>query len=124
MPLTIEQKLIDDVAVLQIAGWITLGRDCQQLEWKVKDLIQKKQARIVLDLSGVDHIDSAGIGLIVMCHGKAREAGGDVRLAGVKGGVEKLLRMVNLDRVVEFYPTADAAARSFGSPISESGARR
>jgi hypothetical protein len=44
--------------VLQITGRITLGRDCQQLEWKVEDLVQEKKAKIVLDLAGVDHVDS------------------------------------------------------------------
>ena len=113
MSLAIEEQSVNDVVVLKISGRIALGRDCQQLEWKVEDLAREKKTRIVLDLSAVDHVDSSGVGIIMMSYGKARKSGGDLRLAGVTGNVERILRSVNLDRIFKFYLTAAAAAEGF-----------
>ena len=113
MSLTIEEQSIDDVVVLKISGRIILGRDCQQVEWKVEDLAREKKTKIVLDLSGCDHVDSSGVGIIMMCYGKARKSGGDLRLAGVTGNVERTLKTVNLERIFQFYPTATTAAQGF-----------
>ena len=118
MTLAIEEQSVDDVVVLKISGRIILGRDCQQVEWKVEDLTREKKAKIVLDLSGCDHVDSSGVGIIMMCYGRAKKSGGDLRLAGVTGNVEKILRAVNLDRIFQFYPTAAAAAEGFSVPRS------
>ena len=113
MSLAIEEQSVNDVVVLKISGRITLGRDCQQVEWKVEDLVREKKTKIVLDLSGVDHVDSSGVGIIMMSYGKARKSGGDLRLAGVTGSVERILRTVSLDRIFHFYLTAAAAAEGF-----------
>ena len=113
MSLTIEEQSIDDVVVLKISGRIILGRDCRQVEWKVEDLAREQKTKIVLDLSGCDHVDSSGVGIIMMCYGKARKSGGDLRLAGVSGNVERILKAVNLERIFQFYPTAAAAAERF-----------
>jgi len=113
LSLTIEEQSVDDVVVLKISGRIILGRDCQQVEWKVEDLAREKKTKIVLDLSGCDHVDSSGVGIIIMCYGKAKKSGGELRLAGVTGNVERILKAVNLERIFQFYPTAAAAAEGF-----------
>jgi len=113
LSLTIEEQSVDDVVVLKISGRIILGRDCQQVEWKVEDLAREKKTKIVLDLSGCDHVDSSGVGIIIMCYGEAKKSGGELRLAGVTGNVERILKAVNLERIFQFYPTAAAAAEGF-----------
>ena len=113
MSFTIQEQSVDDVVVLKISGRITLGRNCQQVEWKVEDLLGGEKTKIVLDLSDVDHLDSSGVGIIMMCYGKAKKSGGELRLAGVTGNVERILKAVNLERIFQFYPTAAAAAERF-----------
>ncbi len=119
MSLVIQPQSVGDVVVLKISGRITLGRDCQQVEWKVEDLVKEKKSKLVLDLSAVEHVDSAGVGIIMMCYGKTKKSGGDLRLACVTGNVEKILRTVSLDRIFQFYPTAEAAAESFAISSSQ-----
>ena len=119
MSLAIQSQSVGDAVVLKISGRITLGRDCQQVEWKVEDLVREKRSKLVLDLSAVEHVDSAGVGIIMMCYGKAKKSGGNLRLAGVTGNVEKILRTVSLDRIFRFYPTAEAAAESFAISSSQ-----
>ena len=122
MSFTIQEQSVDDVVVLKISGRITLGRNCQQVEWKVEDLLGGEKTKIVLDLSDVDHLDSSGVGIIMMCYGKAKKSGGELRLAGVTGNVERTLKAVNLERIFQFYPTAAAAVQAFSISGSQSRA--
>lgn len=113
--MTIEQRTIaPDVTVLQVQGRISLGRDSQELEWKVDDLLKADAKRIVFDLSGVTFLDSTGIGIIVMCGGKLKKSGGELRIAGPAGNVAHTLQLCKISEIVPVYPTLDAAAASFG----------
>ena len=114
--LTIRQDRIGpDVVVLKITGQICLGRYCRDVEWHVEDLLKANERKVILDLSGVTHLDSTGVGIIVLCSGKLKTAGGELRVAGAKGTVEEILRMTLVDRIVSFYPTAAAAAEGFAT---------
>jgi anti-sigma B factor antagonist len=110
--LLIRERSVSDVVVLEISGRLTIGRDCQQVEWRVEDLVREKKTKLVLDLSGVGHVDGAGIGIIIMCYSKAKRSGGRLRLAGING-LEEIFRSADLNRIFQFYPTAEAAAESF-----------
>ena len=71
------KQLPPDIVVLEITGRITIGRECKQLEWAVDSLVrEKQQKKIILDLSGVTHMDSTGIGIIVLSAGQVKQAGG------------------------------------------------
>jgi anti-sigma B factor antagonist len=112
--LEIQNKHIEpDIVVVEIVGRITMGRECKQLEWTTDSLIREKQKKIVFGLGGVTHIDSTGIGIIVLSAGQVKEAGGQLRVACATGHVEQVLKMTNVDKVVELHPTIEAAAASF-----------
>jgi anti-sigma B factor antagonist len=107
------KQLPPDIVVLEIKGKITIGRDCQHLEWTTESLVKEKKKKIIFDLTGVTHIDSTGIGIIVMSAGKVKEAGGQLRLAGVNSHVEHVLKLTNMDKVVTWNPTVTEAAVGF-----------
>jgi len=112
--LEIQSKHLEpDIVVLELAGRITIGRDCKQLEWITDSLIKENQKKIILDLSGVTHVDSTGIGIIVMSAGHVRNAGGQLRVVCSPGHVERVLKMTNVDKVVQMHPTAAEAATGF-----------
>ena|ERR1700683_4205800 len=104
------KQLHPDIVVLEITGRITIGRDCQHLEWTVDKLVQEKQKKIIFDLGRVSHIDSTGIGIIVTSAGRVKEAGGELRLAGVNDHVEHILKMTSIDKVVAWKPSVREAA--------------
>ena len=107
------KQLPPDITVLEITGKITIGRDCQHLEWATEGLVREKKKKIIFDLTGVTHIDSTGIGIIVMSAGQVKDAGGQLRLAGVAGHVEKVFKMTSVDKVVPWNPTVTEAAAGF-----------
>ncbi len=114
MPLAIESKhLQPDIVVLEMTGRITMGNDCRQVEWATKKLVAENQKKMIFDLSRVTHIDSTGIGIIVMVAGQMKKAGGELRVAGANEHVESLLRMTAVDQIVGLHPNTVAAASGF-----------
>ena len=113
--MTIEQRTIDPgVTVLQVQGRISLGRDSQELEWKVDDLLKAQAKRIVLDLAGVTFLDSTGVGIIAMCGGKLKKTGGALRISGPTGIVANTLALCKISEIVPVFATLEQAASSFG----------
>ena len=102
-----------DVVVLELAGRITIGRNSQQLEWTTTKMMQENRKKVIFDLTGVNHIDSTGIGIIVMSAGQLKNAGGQLRLVCSDGHVAEVLKMTNVDKVVEIHKTTTAAAAGF-----------
>src|ERR1035441_4965342 len=117
------KDLPPDIAVLEIKGRITpgreskgritLGRESKQLEWAVETLVGEGRKKVILDLSGVTNVDSTGIGIIVMSAGKLKKAGGELRVAGATAHVEDVLKMTNIDQIVVLHSTTAAAASGF-----------
>lgn len=114
MILTIERKHIDpDIALLQMAGRIVLGSDSMRVEWTVAELLKENQKKVILDLADVTIVDSTGVGILVMCYAKVKKAGGALRIAGVNGMVEDTLRLTNIDKLIESFPSVATAAVGF-----------
>src|ERR1700690_3757399 len=101
--LEIQTKNVDpDIVVLEMTGRITMGRDSKQLEWSTNNLVREQKKKIVFDLSGVSHIDSTGIGIIVMSAGQIQQAGGKLPVCA-QGHVEGVLKVRNVDKVVGLF---------------------
>jgi anti-anti-sigma factor len=108
------KHLPPDIVVLEITGRITIGRECKQLEWATDALVrEKKEKKIIFDLSGVTHMDSTGVGIIVMSAGIVKEAGGELRLAGANKHIESVLKVTSMDKLVSWNPTVSEAAAAF-----------
>ena len=67
---------------------------------------------VVIDLSCVDYLDSAGVGVLVGLFKNARLRGGRARFCNLTPGVRSVLELIQLDRIFEIYDDAETAARS------------
>ena len=76
----------------------------------VNQVIASGRSRIVVDLSGTEFIDSSGLGALVSSLKRARQAGGDLRIAGLAPQVQAVFELTNLNRVLKTVPAADIAA--------------
>lgn len=101
------------VTVLQMKGSIHSGPDCRRVEQETETLISAKENFLIFDLSDVTHIDSAAIGSIVRCFSRLKSSGGYLRLAGCSGMIEASIKLTQLHKVLELYPTAAAAAENY-----------
>lgn len=106
-------QLKDGVTLLNLRGSIHTGPDCRRVEHEVDDFLANRQHRVVFDLSGVTHIDSAAIGTIVRCFSKLKAAGGMLRLAGCQDMILSSLKLTKVDKIIGLYPNAAAAAEDF-----------
>jgi anti-sigma B factor antagonist len=66
---------------------------------------------VVVDLSGVEFLDSAGVGVLVGLFKNARLRGGRARFCGLSPGVRSILELIQLDRIFELYDDVEAATR-------------
>jgi anti-sigma B factor antagonist len=75
-------------------------------------LAQQSATRLVIDLSGVNFVDSAGLGALIGGIRRTRERGGDVAVACTRPTIRKLLHSTGFDRIVTVTETLDEAVRS------------
>jgi anti-sigma B factor antagonist len=113
MALYIVEKDLDGVTVLALSGRVTLGDESSQLRNKIKELLKEGKKRLVLDLSEVTYIDSAGLGTLVAAYTSARNEGGEVRLAGVTKNFSELLHITKLVTIFSVHNSAADAVKSF-----------
>ncbi|HET9995346.1 MAG TPA: STAS domain-containing protein [Candidatus Acidoferrum sp.] len=109
------------VLILELSGPLQIGVECKQLELAFDELLRENRTGVVLDLSGLTRLDSAGLGKIVNCFSRLKTARGMLRLAGTSGMIEGVLNLAHADRFLKTYPTAREAAESFSDSAASTG---
>ena len=69
--------------------------------------------KLIVDLSKVEFVDSAGLGSLIGGMRSARQAGGDLRIANPTSQVTMLLSLTSLDQVLKVHPTIEEAVGGF-----------
>ena len=105
--------LADGVALITLSGRLMLGPESAQLESMAKDLYDGGTRKVVIDLGGVTHMDSTGIGRCIACLNKAMQVKGQLHMASAKGQVRDSFRVTRLDRMFKFFDTQEAAVAAF-----------
>jgi anti-sigma B factor antagonist len=113
-------RQVGDIAVLEISGRITLGEGNVMLREIVRELLDKGNKKIVLDLDEVQYVDSSGIGELVKTHTTVRNQGGQLRLINLNKRVNDLLQMTRLSSVFDIErDEASALASLRGDTTSQ-----
>lgn len=116
MILQFNKKQIEPgMTALEIKGSIHCGPECARLEKQIDELIAAKETRVIFDMTGVTHMDSAAIGAIVRCLMKLKKSGGGLRMAGVQSMIEYSLKLTKLDKLVPAFKTVSEAASGFST---------
>jgi anti-sigma B factor antagonist len=105
-------KQAEDVAVLKVSGYLdttTAG----ELENALYSLLNRGSYKIVVDLSGVTYISSAGWGIFIGEIKEIRNHGGDLKLAGMVGDVFEVFQLLEFQSILEAYPNTDEAKEAF-----------
>jgi anti-anti-sigma factor len=116
-----KRTLQPNVTVLEMKGSIHCGPDCARLEREVDGMIVAQQTRVIFDMAGVTHADSAAIGAIVRCFTKLKSAAGGLRIAAAQPMIEHSLKLTKVDKLIEVSPTVDQAAKGFSGPHESAG---
>ncbi len=113
MALEVHQIDKEGVAVLELKGRITVGPEATTLREKVAALREAGTRNIVLDMGGVDYIDSTGLGALVICATSLRKQGGNIKLVNLNRRNIELLVMTKLATVFETFTDVQDAINSF-----------
>jgi anti-anti-sigma factor len=107
----IRERKWGSVRVLLLDGHLTLGDGDRALDSRVESCLDAGDCRLVLDLSGIDYLDAAGLGELVRCHRKITAGGGRMVLLGARGKVREVLELSALESRLEHASTLPEALR-------------
>ena len=109
-----------DITVASLTGQLNLGNRLAEFEHNIKQLITEGTRKIILDLTGLTYIDSAGLGMVAACAGVIFKAGGKLVVVSPGGRITQMFEITRLNRVIELYPDFDAACAAFTPPSTAS----
>lgn len=112
MPLELKARSVAGSSVISCSGRIVLGDESAKLRHVVKEALSESN-QVVLDLGGVTHIDSTGLGVLVGLYASAHKAGGGIKLAHLNPRLRDLLGITRLLTIFEVFETAEDAAGTF-----------
>ncbi len=81
----------DGITVVRVEGQLVVGNR-QELKELVQDAVEHGDRKFLLDFTPTAYIDSSGLGALVSISKRVREAGGDLRLAGLNEDLRSLVR--------------------------------
>jgi anti-sigma B factor antagonist len=110
----------DGWSVVAVTGELELAT-APRLRQQVVSLIGGGRSHLVIDLSGVDFIDSVGLGVIVGALKRCRTHGGDLMVVGAVPRVRLLFEITRLDEIIDMHPDLDQALSSLGPDPSAPG---
>jgi len=109
MSVSVKIEEISGVSVVGLNGRIVLGEESGALRETVKNLIAAGKSKIVLDMSNVTYIDSAGLGILVAAHVSAKTQGAAISLCALGQKFREVLQLTRLLTIFDVYETREAA---------------
>ena len=112
MKLHLRIRTVDSVTVLYCQGRICYGDETAAFLERLTGLLPHTQ-QLIVELGGVEMIDSAGLGELVMVLMWAQACGCSIKLASARHQIQDLLELTNLASVFEIHPTLNHALLGF-----------
>lgn len=114
MNITTNVRQVGNVAIVDITGNIVFGEESAALHEVVSGLLKKGQKQILLNLGGVNYIDSMGMGSLVGASTSVRKQGGELKLLNLSNKVADVMQMTRLYTVFDIMNDETAGVKSFG----------
>ena len=103
----------DRIIVVDVVGRLTLTDSRTQLRDLVHVFTSNGHKKFVINLEGVDFVDSNGLGELTRCFCNVRQAGGDMKLVHVNARVQALLEMTRINNLFDIHAEEHAALEAF-----------
>jgi anti-sigma B factor antagonist len=115
MAITISERRIHDVTILEVRGRVVYYDDAALLRAQIDDLLGQARLKFLLDLHDVTFLDSFGVGVIAAKYLSARRKGGDLKLLRPSARSHRALSTAGLMRILNSFDDEEEALRSFHS---------
>ena len=113
MPLKMDTHVSGEVLILHCAGRLVYGDETAAFRDRVRTMLLGTN-QIVVNLSGIEYIDSGGLGTLVGLLASTRNRQGEIKLVRPTNRVTDLLRQTRLNTVFRSYESDDDAVAAFG----------
>ena len=97
-------KFEPDITGISCSGRFTLGNRLQEMEGLVNSLLDEGVRKLVLDLTHVEFVDSAGLGLMMRASGEIQQLGGTLRISGANEQVRRLFDITRTGTILALDP--------------------
>lgn len=112
VPISLEHRRVGDIAVVTCAGRLVEGAEATELRQLLDHLLEYGTS-LLLDVTQMDFIDSAGLGLLVRYSTRARNGHGSMKLCGASAKLIALLKATRLEQVLDAYASESEGIRAF-----------
>ena len=100
------------ISLVDVSGHFT-SFEAGALRDAIQMLVKEKRNRILLNLRGLEYLDSSGIGELVRNYLTVIKSGGEMKVVGLTSKVEEVLKITQLYKVFPEFPDEDTALQSF-----------
>jgi anti-sigma B factor antagonist len=100
------------VTVFQVDGQLIVGNR-HELKELIQGALDSGERKLLVDFSRTGYIDSSGLGALVSVSKRIREAGGELRLAGLNDDLRSLFELTKLDTLFTISETPEQALATF-----------
>ena len=109
MNIQLTTRQIGEVNIISVVGRITIGEGSNALRQAVRDMVERKQLKVLLNLGEVPYVDSSGIGELVDAYSTVTKSGGQLKLSNVTKRVRDLLKISKHDLLFDIHEDEAAA---------------
>ena len=106
--MNVKTRFVDNVKILDLAGSLDWS-SAPCVRQAVIDVTEEQPAHVVVNLKGVDILDSSGLAALVLGLKRARENQGNLCLCGLQSPVRMIFELTRFDKVFEIFVSEEDA---------------
>ena len=99
--------------IIELKGKLVGGPLSERMDRTLNNLLEQGKKNIIVDLGGINILNSSGMGILISSYSKVRDNGGVLKLANITNKIQGLLSITKLNQIFEIYNTTDEAVKSF-----------
>ena len=113
--MALDFQRVGAISVIRVSGMLTCNDPQGFVPRFTAWLDHREPARCVLDVAGLEMLDSSGIGAIASCLHKVRTRNGELVIVGAQGRVATVLKIARVNQIIQMFETMDEAQRALAS---------
>lgn len=106
-------KKKEDIGIYELNGNLIGETDGIAITESFSDKLEEGTMRFIIDLKGLQHINSSGLGVLITLLTKARKVGGELTLANPSDYIKNLLLITKLNTIFQIHTSVDEAINNF-----------
>src|ERR1700680_3265601 len=106
-----DERAVGNVKVLDVTGQITMGQGNTAFKDKIHSVVNQGHKQILVNLGGVNYVDSAGLGELVAAFTTVTRNGGKMKLVNMTKKMNDLLAITKLNNVFELCDEEQKAVK-------------